>query len=131
MALVPPGRACEGDGGGSAARGDKSGPAGRHERILLGAGDPGTSAETVRFAFSEAEARGCTLDIVRAWRRPARDRRSLASVPGSGRRHEARGSALLDTPLRDVVLDHPQVRVRPTTVAGGSPHPTGETVGRR
>ncbi|MEU9545062.1 MULTISPECIES: hypothetical protein [Streptomyces] len=49
-----------------AARGDKAGLAGRHERILLGAGDPGTSAETARVAFREAEARGCTLDIVRA-----------------------------------------------------------------
>ncbi|MEV0912542.1 universal stress protein [Streptomyces hokutonensis] len=102
-------------------RGDETGLAGRHERVLLGAGAPGTSEEAVRFAFREAEARGCTLDIVRAWKRPARrtaDRSRQA--PESARRHEAHASALLDTLLRDVVLDHPRVRVRTTTVEGSA-----------
>ncbi|WP_329241521.1 universal stress protein [Streptomyces sp. NBC_01478] len=102
-------------------RGDDAGLAGRHERVLLGAGDPGTGGEAVRFAFREAEARGCTLDIVRAWKRPARrtaDRSRQA--PESARRHEAHASALLDTLLRDAVLDHPRVRVRTTTVEGSA-----------
>jgi nucleotide-binding universal stress UspA family protein len=58
---------------------------------------------------------------VRAWRRPAResaDRPRPSPEPAS--RHGARASALLDTLLRDVVLDHPQVRVRTTTVAGSA-----------
>jgi nucleotide-binding universal stress UspA family protein len=88
-------------------RGDTAGLAGRHERILLGAGDPGTSTETVRFAFREAEGRGCTLDIVRAGRRPARESADHPRPsPEAARRHGARASALLDTLLRDVVLDH-------------------------
>jgi nucleotide-binding universal stress UspA family protein len=102
-------------------RGDEAGLAGRHERVLLGAGDPGTSGEVVRFAFREAEARGCTLDIVRAWKRPAHGTADHSrSAPGAARRHEARASALLDTLLRDVVLDHPRVRVRTTTVEGSA-----------
>ncbi|MBK3576432.1 universal stress protein [Streptomyces sp. MBT65] len=102
-------------------RGDKAGLAGCHERILLGAGDPGTSGEAVRFAFREAEARGCVLDIVRAWRRPARETVDHSCPAAEAvRRHEARASALLDTLLRDVVLDHPRVRVRSTTVEGSA-----------
>ncbi|MGW7794178.1 universal stress protein, partial [Streptomyces tricolor] len=52
-------------------RGDRAGLAGTHGRVLLGAGEPDTGGEAVRFAFQEAEARGCVLDAVRAWRRPA------------------------------------------------------------
>lgn len=100
-------------------RGDPAGLAGSHGRILLGAGEPGTGAEAARFAFREAEARGCSLDVVRAWRRPAHDRADgPASAEEPARRHEQRASALLDTLLRDVVADHPGVRVRQVTVEG-------------
>ncbi|MDX3241363.1 universal stress protein [Streptomyces sp. ME18-1-4] len=100
-------------------RGDKAGLAGSHERILLGAGEPVTGAEAVRFAFREAEARCCTLDVVRAWRCPAlasADDPALANEPI--RRHEERASALLDTLLRDAMADHPGVRVRRVTAEG-------------
>ncbi|MGW3151363.1 universal stress protein [Streptomyces sp. NPDC001177] len=49
-------------------RGDAAGMAGTHKRILLGLADSGMSAEAARFAFREAEVRGCVLDVVRAWR---------------------------------------------------------------
>ncbi|MFF9819774.1 universal stress protein [Streptomyces sp. NPDC014006] len=94
-------------------RGDKAGLAGSHERILLGAGEPVTGAEAVRFAFREAEARGCALDVVRAWRCPAHE-----SADEPARRHEQRASALLDELLRDTVADQPVVRVRRVTVEG-------------
>lgn len=100
-------------------RGDKAGLAGTHERILLGAGDPATGMEAVRFAFREAEARGCTLDVVRAWRCPAHestDHPALAEEPA--RHHEKRASALLDALLHDTMADHPKVRVRSVTVEG-------------
>ncbi|MEV1063609.1 universal stress protein [Streptomyces sp. NPDC050263] len=100
-------------------RGDKAGLAGSHERILLGAGEPVTGAEAARFAFREAEARGCTLDVVRAWRCPAHasaDDPALADEPV--RRHEERASAVLDTLLRDAMADHPAVRVRRVTAEG-------------
>ncbi|WP_248508855.1 universal stress protein [Streptomyces sp. D2-8] len=102
-------------------RGDEAGLAGTHERIMLGAGEPGASEEAVRFAFDEAEARACVLDVVRAWRRPAYgtvDRPVPAGEPA--RRHEAQASALLDALLRDAAADHPRVRVRRATVEGSA-----------
>ncbi|MFM9494032.1 universal stress protein [Streptomyces galilaeus] len=100
-------------------RGDGAGLARTHERILLGAGNPDTSGDAVRFAFREAEARACTLDVVRAWRCPAHetvDRPALAAEPA--RQHEERASALLDELLREAMAGHPAVRVGRTTVEG-------------
>ncbi len=54
-------------------RGDKAALARSHGRILLGVGDPAKAAEAVRYAFREAEARGCALDAVRFWRCPAHE----------------------------------------------------------
>ncbi|MEU6527401.1 universal stress protein [Streptomyces sp. NPDC046924] len=100
-------------------RGDTAGLAGAHERILLGAGDSGTSGEAVGFAFCEAEARGCVLDVVRAWRCPAYESTDRpASAGESERRHEERAAALLDGLLRDAMAAHPGVRVRRATVEG-------------
>ena len=100
-------------------RGDKAGLAGAHERILLGAGDPATGSEAVRFAFQEAEARGCSLDVVRAWRCPAHE---TADDPkpaeDTARHHEEQASALLDRLVEDAVAEHPNVRVRRITVEG-------------
>ncbi|MFJ5533842.1 universal stress protein [Streptomyces sp. NPDC093261] len=102
-------------------RGDRAGLAGAHERILLGAGDPASTAEAVRFAFREAEARDCVLDVVRAWRRPAHestDHSAPAGVPL--RLHEQRASLLLDALLRGQAAAHPVVRVRPATAEGAA-----------
>ncbi|MFF6953280.1 universal stress protein [Streptomyces iakyrus] len=100
-------------------RGDKAGLAGTHGRILLGAGNPDTSGEAVRFAFREAEARGCELDVVRAWRLPVTEN---ADPPAPAEtpvyEHEARASDLLDALVADVMTDHPAVRVRRATVEG-------------
>ncbi|MFR9799102.1 universal stress protein [Streptomyces sp. MS06] len=100
-------------------RGDKAGLAGTHERILLGVGEPATAGDAVRFAFREAEARGCTLDAVRGWRSPAHepaDRPMLAGDPAH--RHEEEARALLDAALHEAEAEHPSVRVRPATVEG-------------
>ncbi|MFI1702505.1 universal stress protein [Streptomyces bobili] len=100
-------------------RGDKAGLAGTHERILLGAGDSATDGEAVRFAFREAEARGCTLDVVRAWRCPAHDTADHPLLAGEpAHYHEEQASAALDAVLHDPMADHPGVRVRRHTVEG-------------
>ncbi|CAL9360827.1 Universal stress protein [Streptomyces sp. enrichment culture] len=100
-------------------RGDRAGLAGIHERILLGAGDPATAGEAVRFAFREAEVRGCVLDVVRAWRCPALETADEAALAeASGRDHEERARAALDALLGDAVAEHPGVRVRRATVEG-------------
>ncbi|WP_280867954.1 universal stress protein [Streptomyces sp. SAI-127] len=100
-------------------RGDNASLAGTHERILLGAGDPATGGEAVRFAFDEAAVRGCALDAVRAWRCPAHegaDHPALADEPMH--QHEEQASAQLDELMREAMAEHPDVRVRRTTVEG-------------
>ncbi|MET9574079.1 universal stress protein [Streptomyces massasporeus] len=94
-------------------RGDTAGLAGTHQRILLGAGSPDTGGEAARFAFRETEVRGCVLDAVRAWRRPAHP-----SAEASGRGHEERARTELDELLRDASAAHPGVRVDRTAVEG-------------
>ncbi|KOX11138.1 universal stress protein [Streptomyces sp. NRRL B-3648] len=100
-------------------RGDRAGLAGTHRRVLLGAGDPDTAGDAVRFAVQEAEARGCVLDAVRAWHRPARESAGRPLLgKDSAHRHEREAAGLLDTLLGEVTGDHPRVRVERTTLEG-------------
>ncbi|MCN9242218.1 universal stress protein [Streptomyces sp. RY43-2] len=100
-------------------RGDRTGLAGDHDRILLGAGEPDTGGEAVRFAFREAEVRKCVLDVVRAWHRPAYESTDLAvSTAEAAHRHEQEAADHLDALLRQAMTDHPTVRVRPATAEG-------------
>ncbi|MFJ6648410.1 universal stress protein [Streptomyces sp. NPDC091290] len=95
-------------------RGDDPGVVGLHERVLLGVGDTATSGRAVDFAVREAEVRGCALDAVRAWRRPAP---IGAETAGDGD-DERRAATLLDEALRAPLAAHPDVRVRRSTVEG-------------
>ncbi|MFB8248937.1 universal stress protein [Streptomyces sp. NPDC055952] len=99
-------------------RGDKAGIEGTHERILLGAGDPDSSHEAVRFAFREAQARGCVLDIVRTWRSPGREYADHPVGTDETAGQEARASRLLDSLVAEVAADHPAVRTNRVTVEG-------------
>ncbi|GAA3816198.1 universal stress protein [Streptomyces phyllanthi] len=100
-------------------RGDKAGVAGTHERIMLGAGEPDTSGEAVRFAFREAEVRKCTLYVVRAWRRPAHETTHHPPPAGEpARYYRERASTRLDALIHDAVADHPGVWVHRATVEG-------------
>ncbi|MEU2266706.1 universal stress protein [Streptomyces olindensis] len=99
-------------------RGDKAGLAGTHRRILLGAGDLDTSHEAVRFAFREAEARGCLLDVVRAWGIPAHENADQPAPVEGPVRPEAQASDLVDTLVAEATADHPAVRVNRVTVEG-------------
>ncbi|MER5975037.1 universal stress protein [Streptomyces sp. NPDC001857] len=100
-------------------RGDRVGLEGAHERILLGLGESDTTAEAVRFAFREAEVRGCVLDVVRAWRRPAYDRHGDRLRPGGPEdAYEKRASAVIDALLKAPSAEHPHVRTRRSVVEG-------------
>ncbi|GGT37243.1 universal stress protein [Streptomyces kurssanovii] len=100
-------------------RGDKAGLAGKHDRITLGVGDADVDSAAVRFAFREAELRGCTLDVVRAWRCPAHETKDHPLLAGDpARYHEDQASTLLDEALEAAVRDHPDVHVRRATVEG-------------
>ncbi|MFF5313398.1 universal stress protein [Streptomyces massasporeus] len=98
-------------------RGDKAGLGGTHGRILLGAGDPDTSHEAVRFAFREAEARGCVLDVVRAFR-PPHENVDQPAPAGETAEHESQASDLIDALIAEAAADHPAVRVNRATVEG-------------
>ncbi|MGX1851530.1 universal stress protein [Streptomyces sp. NPDC055299] len=100
-------------------RGDKAGLEGTHERILVGVGDSPKGSEALRFAFREAEVRGCTLEAVRAWRSPAHESTDHPLLAGEPERHhEDRAAALLDEGLAEEAGEHPAVRVRRATVEG-------------
>lgn len=100
-------------------RGDEAGLRGTHERIMLGAGEPGTSGAAARFALREAEVRGCVLDVVRAWRRPGPEPMQHPLLTGDPALcHQERASTLIDALLLDPAADHPDVRVNRTTVEG-------------
>ncbi|MEU9388138.1 universal stress protein [Streptomyces sp. NPDC048279] len=99
-------------------RGDRTGLAGGHERIVLGVGDPSTASEAVRFAFGEAEARACALYAVRAWRCPRLELGDRTEFAEGVRQYEGEASALLDALLGEAVAAHPEVSVRSVTVEG-------------
>ncbi|MDC2948885.1 universal stress protein [Streptomyces heilongjiangensis] len=100
-------------------RGGERNRQGSFGRVVVGLGDPADSSAAVRFAFREAQARGCALHAVRAWRSPAHAHAEhpLIADDAAGA-HEERASALLTDALRDAVRDHPQVDVSRRTVEG-------------
>ncbi|MFE7751869.1 universal stress protein [Streptomyces sp. NPDC057428] len=100
-------------------RGDKAGLEARHERIALGVGDFPAGSTAVRFAFAEAQLRGCGIDVVRAWRCPSGEEpHHPPTADGSACPDEDQASALLDEALSAAVRDHPEVPVRRVTTEG-------------
>ncbi|ATW47041.1 universal stress protein [Streptomyces peucetius subsp. caesius ATCC 27952] len=100
-------------------RGDKAGLAATHDRITLGVKDADVDSAAVRFAFLEAELRGCTLDVVRAWCCPAHETKDHPLLAGDpARYHEDQASTLLDEALEASVQNHPDVHVKRATVEG-------------
>ncbi|MEV6053604.1 universal stress protein [Streptomyces sp. NPDC052107] len=97
-------------------RGDRAGLTGTHGRVLLGLGDADTGSEALRFAFREADVRGCTLDVVRAWRRPAHE--VSGDRTGADQPADAAASALMDASLRDLIAEYPQVRTHRSALEG-------------
>lgn len=88
-------------------RGEERNLRGSLGRVVVGVGDATGGTGAVRFAAREAEARGCALSAVRAWRSPVHE-------PGS----EEQVSATLDDALREVVREHPEVDVGRRAVEG-------------
>ncbi|MQY36609.1 Universal stress protein [Streptomyces sp. RB17] len=94
---------------------DTAGIAGTHGRGVIGVGEPGTSGMATRFAFREAEARKCGLDVVRTWRRPPH-RSVLTGRAGLGDDEQA--VALIDELLEEPLTDHPDAHVLRSVVEG-------------
>ncbi|MGI3200637.1 universal stress protein [Streptomyces sp. GLT-R25] len=100
-------------------RGGEQSRQGSFGRVVVGVGDSTESSAAVRFAFHEAEARGCALDAVRAWRRSAHKHVDHPLIADDAARvNEERASALLTDALRDAVRAHPEVDVHRHSVEG-------------
>ncbi len=100
-------------------RGEERNRQGALDQVVVGVADPTRSSAAVRFALREAAARGCALEAVRAWRRPAHqhaDHPLIADEAGAVREEHA--SAVLTDVLRDAGRDHPNADVRRRTVEG-------------
>jgi nucleotide-binding universal stress UspA family protein len=92
-------------------------------RVVVGVGDPTGSASAVRFAVREAEARGCDLTAVRAWRSPANEPVDhMLIADDAARLREERASAGIDDALREIEQEHPRVDIHHQTVEGPAHH---------
>ncbi|MFJ8113348.1 universal stress protein [Streptomyces sp. NPDC096132] len=104
-------------------RGEERNVRGSFGRVVVGVGDATGGTGAVRFAVREAEARGCSLTAVRAWRSPdqapaesgAVDTGLAADAADAGGEG---ASATLDDALREAVREHPEVDVHRHTVEG-------------
>ncbi|MGW1508122.1 universal stress protein [Streptomyces sp. NPDC002394] len=100
-------------------RGDRQALETRHGRVLLGVGEHDIDSPAVRFAFREAAVRDAELDVVRAWRRPAHGPADHLLMKRAGGAYFAEESTeLLDKALEAAASEHPQVRLRRSSVEG-------------
>ncbi|MFF9118784.1 universal stress protein [Streptomyces massasporeus] len=100
-------------------RGRRHGEQGSPGAVVVGVGDTTDGSAAVRFAIREAEARGCALHAVRAWRHRAHEHTDSPLIADDATASgDERASALLTEALRDAAGDHPQVDVRRQAVEG-------------
>ncbi|WP_432753664.1 universal stress protein [Streptomyces sp. JL2001] len=100
-------------------RGEPSALDSRHARVLLGVGGDEADEPALRFAFREAAARGCELEVAHAWRRSVRDPVHHPLMAGGASPYfDGRAAELLDEVLGPMTHAHPEVRVRRTTGEG-------------
>ncbi|MFD8387350.1 universal stress protein [Streptomyces sp. NPDC059679] len=100
-------------------RGSEQNRRGAFGRVVVGVGDSGKGSGAVGFALREAEARGCALEAVRAWRCPAHEHVDHSLLADdAARAHEERASADLTDALREAARDHPRVDVHRKPVEG-------------
>ncbi|MFE2012890.1 universal stress protein [Streptomyces sp. NPDC059491] len=102
-------------------RGDRQALEARHGRVLLGVGEHDLDSSAVRFAFREAAVRDAELDVVRTWRRQAHGPADHLLTRRAGAAYFTEGaSELLDKALEAAASEHPQVRLRRSTVEGSA-----------
>ncbi|MBD0422689.1 universal stress protein [Streptomyces sp. TRM S81-3] len=104
-------------------RGGERNQKGSFGRVVVGVGDSTEGSAAVRFAFREAEARGCALTAVRAWRRPAHGHmQDQPLVAVATEVHEEQASDRLTDALREAGQEHPGVEVHRRPVEGPAHH---------
>lgn len=111
-------------------RGEKENLEGEPHRVVLGVSE-GEDPSAVRFAFREAEARGCPLHAVTAWRAPAHPDRSSPLLTGGTRlAEEQAASDVLTEALREPMEQFGRVTVRREVVEGSARKALLEAAGR-
>jgi nucleotide-binding universal stress UspA family protein len=100
-------------------RGSDQNRQGTFGRVVVGVGDSTGGSAAVRFAVREAEARGCALKAVRAWRSPAHEHVDHPLVADDAARvHGERASTRLTDALVEAVREHPDAEVDRQPVEG-------------
>ncbi|MGW7363514.1 universal stress protein [Streptomyces sp. NPDC054841] len=96
-------------------RGSEQNRQGAAGRVVVGVGDSTEGSGALRFAFREAEARGCALHAVRAWRCPTCE----PDLSGdAAREHRDRADGILSDALRSVEADQHAVDVSRDVIEG-------------
>ncbi|RZB14341.1 universal stress protein [Streptomyces sp. F001] len=91
-------------------------------RIVVGVGGA-TAPAALRYGFREGEVRGCEVEAVRAWRRPAHRTAPHSLLTGEpAHAEEDRALALLDEALDGVAKEYPGVLVHRALVEGSARH---------
>ncbi|WP_409474516.1 universal stress protein [Streptomyces sp. HC307] len=90
-------------------------------RVVVGVGTPATSAAAVRFAGRAAAVRGCALEAVRVWRRPAHKVAPHPLLVGEPAHYqEDHAAALLDDALNHLAEEYPGLAVHRALVEGSA-----------
>ncbi|MEV6671734.1 universal stress protein [Streptomyces sp. NPDC051162] len=102
-------------------RGEDRNVKGTSHRVVVGVGQADEATTAVLFALREAEARGCELQAVRAWRSPQQPTDVLAVLDATPPAYEEQAHSVLDDALTEAMAAHPGVPVT-RTVVEGPPH---------
>ncbi|MET9965900.1 universal stress protein [Streptomyces sp. NPDC006356] len=93
-----------------------------HGLVVVGVGGS-TAPAAVRYALQEAAVRGCEVEAVRAWRRPAHRTAPHPLLTGEpAHAEEDHASALLDEALDGIAKEYPSVIVHRALVEGAVRH---------
>ncbi|MBO8190502.1 universal stress protein [Streptomyces oryzae] len=99
-------------------RGEQRNIRGMSHRVVVGVGEADEAATAVRFALREAEARGCELVAVRAWRSPQHPTDSLGALDSGARTYGDQALGVLEEVLEAATAAHPAVPVRRASLEG-------------
>ncbi|MFI8873048.1 universal stress protein [Streptomyces sp. NPDC055243] len=97
-------------------RGGEKNLRGGFRTVAVGVDDAQEADSAVEFALREAAARNATVDVVHAWRCPAREAPDFPSTAYDD--HQRRATELVEDLVRDAMASHPEVTVRREIVEG-------------
>ncbi|MFI9237413.1 universal stress protein [Streptomyces sp. NPDC053079] len=91
---------------------------GMSHKVVVGVGEAHEAATAVRFALRAAEARGCGVEAVRAWRAPQQPTDPLIVLDETVRAYEEQATGILDEVLSEARSEYPHVTVQRTVIEG-------------